>query len=155
MNNTLFDYYNYMNDNLDNYNNMGNMNNLNNITNVTGTNNNIADAYTGYIRGNMFNNLYDQYKNYKVRELKTNNKKEALLMEIMEHYFVITDLDLYLDIYPNDLNTIKLYNKYLSNLLKLKNDYQKNYGALDITSNYLDNNSWIWIDNPWPWEGDK
>ena len=29
------------------------------------------------------------------------------------------------------------------------------YGPLTLGSNDLGNNTWKWIDNPWPWEGDK
>ena len=33
-------------------------------------NNSNIDPKEGFLRGNLFNNLYDEYKNYKPQELK-------------------------------------------------------------------------------------
>lgn len=46
----------------------------------------IAD---GFSKGNMFNNLYDPYKNYKYERVVANNKQEELLLEIMALSFAI------------------------------------------------------------------
>ena len=29
------------------------------------------------------------------------------------------------------------------------------YGPLELTSDALDKNNWVWNNSPWPWEGDK
>ena len=80
--NNFNDYYNYLN----NYNDMNFMTNPNtmitdmNYQNMfpnnytipnTNTNSSITDSQTGFKRGNLFNNLYDEYKNYKPQELIT------------------------------------------------------------------------------------
>ena len=48
----------------------------------------IAD---GFSKGNMFNNLYDPYKNYKYERVFANNKQEELLLEIMALSFAINE----------------------------------------------------------------
>ena len=115
-------------------------------------NTNLSEPKNGFLRGNMFNNLYDPYKNYKYRELRANNKKEEMLYNIMMYNFILTEMDLYLDLTPDNMEVVKLYKEYLNNKLKLVNEYEKNYGPL--TLDYV-GNSWNWINSPWTWDGGK
>lgn len=45
----------------------------------------ITTVKEGFMRGNMFNNEYIPYKNYKVKELVATNDKEEQLLELW-HY---------------------------------------------------------------------
>ena len=132
------------------------MNSMNNMPNMNGLNmdNNIADAKTGFLRGNMFSNLYDPYKNYKYRELKPTNKKEELLYNILKNKFAMIDLGLYLDMYPDDKNVINLYSRYLADEKRLCEEYERSYGPLTM-DDVMNMNEWKWIASPWPWEGTK
>lgn len=116
---------------------------------------NLADPKEGFLRGNLFNNLYDPYKNYKYGMLNPNNKKEELLYNILMYKFALVELNLYLDTHPNNTNILNLYNQYLSEEKKLCDEFEKNYGPLTTDSLNLGNNSWNWIKSPWPWEGTK
>ena len=129
-----------------------------NTFNVSGKiepNTNLADPKDAFLRGNLFNNLYDPYKNYKYGMLKATNQKEELLYNILMYKFVLNELNLYLDNYTNNTEMINLYNKYLSEQKNLSSQYEKNYGPLTVDSQYLGNTSWKWIKSPWPWEGNK
>ena len=129
-----------------------------NTFNVSGKmeyNTNLAEPKDAFLRGNLFNNLYDPYKNYKYGMLKATNQKEELLYNILMYKFVLNELNLYLDNYPNNTEMINLYNKYLSEEKNLSSQYEKNYGPLTVDSQYLGNTSWKWIRSPWPWEGNK
>ena len=106
-------------------------------------------------RGNLFNNLYNQYKNYQYYNLKATNKKEELLYNILKYKFAMNDIELYLDVYPKDQNMINLYNKYLNEEKKICNEYEKNFGALTLDSDYLKENNWVWLQSNWPWEGTR
>lgn len=130
-------------------------NNNFNVTDNVDNNSNLANLKDGFLRGNMFNNLYDQYKNYKYAILNPSNKKDELLYNILMYKFVLNELDLYLDNYPNDRKIIGLYNKYLNEEKNLVNNYENNYEVLTLDSKYLDNNNWGWLKSPWPWEGNK
>ena len=59
-------------------------------------NENLADPKTAFLRGNLFNNLYDPYKNYKYGMLSPSNRKEELLYNLLMHKFVLTELNLYI-----------------------------------------------------------
>ena len=107
--------YNYMLDyyqNMNNYNNFNDFNNNNFLfPNAYPTNEPIKlDSEKGFMRGNMFDDLYDQYKNYIPVEIVSNNNRQALLEKVMQYNFAITDLNLYLDNYPNDANVINIFN---------------------------------------------
>lgn len=118
-------------------------------------NTNLADPKEGFLRGNLFNNLYMPYKNYKYGMLNPTNKKEELLFNILMYKFSLTELNLYLNTHPNNIQMINLYRQYLNEEKRLCNEYEKNYGPLTIDSLNLGNNSWDWIKSPWPWEGTK
>ena len=109
---------------------------------------NLLSPKDGFLKGNMFNNLYNKYKNYPINDLNIQNKREELLYNYMMYNFTLTDLGLYLDNYPNDVNVINLYNNYL-------NEYERNYGPLTIDSHYLNTSPWTWDNSPWPWEVTK
>ena len=93
--NNFNDYYNYLNNNYNDMNFLADPNSMIYDMNyqalypnaVMPTNNNILDTKLGFKRGNLFNNLYDEYKNYKPQELKANNEKEDLLLQIDEQRF--------------------------------------------------------------------
>ena len=52
-------------------------------------NENLTDPKTAFLRGNLFNNLYDPYKNYKYGILNPSNKKEEILYNLLMHKFVL------------------------------------------------------------------
>ena len=131
--------------------NMPNMNVPNNMA----MNNDLADPKVALDRGNLFNNLYDPYRNYKYRPLKASNRKEELLLNILKHNFALTELGLYLDIKPNDGNMIQLYNRYLDGKKSLVDDYERNFGPLTLDGLNVGLNNWNWDNSPWPWEGTK
>jgi len=111
-------------------------------------NNNLFDPYQGFVRGNMFKNIYDQYG--KVYDIKPLNEQAELLTYIDMLTFACIDLKLYLDIYPDDLELINLYNTYSNELKKYMITYEEKYGPITENSNFL-NDNWNWV-SPFPWE---
>lgn len=136
------DYYNYKNNN---YNQPIYEQNINNI----------LDPYQGFIRGNMFSDLYNGYKLDKPVNISPSNKQAELLTTIDSLCFAMIDLDLYLDIYSDDKKALELYNYYKNSYNEYMNTYQKEYGPIDLDSATFNNNYWTWILSPWPWEDGK
>ena len=163
--NNLNDYYNYLN-NYDDMNFMTNPNAMINDMNYqnmfpnnyimpnTSTSSNIADSQIGFKRGNLFNNLYDEYKNYKPQELKASSEREDLILQIDENRFATIELGLYLDLYPNDINALNKYNSYLKKEKELITIYESKYGPMKLSSP-VQTNTWLWNNSPWPWEVQK
>ena len=154
MNNNFYeipqDWYSEFNNNFMNTINTGMNMPMNNMTS-----NNLADLQIALDRGNLFNNLYDPYRNYKYRELNASNQKEELLLNILKHNFALIELGLYLDLNPMDRNMLGLYNRYLDTKKQLIDEYERNYGPLTTGGTNTGNNDWNWFKAPWPWEGTK
>lgn len=144
--NNYIDYYNYMN----------NMNNLNfNTISNNDDKDYTTDPYSAFIRGNLFNNLYTPYKNYKTAELNPTNEKDYYLLMIQIYGFAAHELNLYLDVNPNDQNAIKLRSEYINLYNQAVMQYENKYGALNTKSKALDATPWAWNTQKWPWEGNK
>ena len=135
------DYYNYIN---------------NNYNQPLYTENNspkeLYDPLEGFIRGNLFPSLYNGYK-VKPISLKPVNEQAKMLTTLDALCFALTDLNLYLDIYPDDRDMLELFNQYRVQINNIKNVYEEKYGPLTINSDANDTYPFIWINNPWPWMG--
>ena len=168
-----FDYMNYITNipsnmmNMDNSNNyLNQMKKMNDVNKMNSNNyfeqmnkifkkkdsDQILEPYEGLVRGNIFGNLYEPYKNYKPEELEPDNEREALLYQLMQYKFALIELNLYLDTNPRDKDAIELYNKYLKIEKEMCKKYESMYGPLTLGDNGLDENRWEWINSPWPWE---
>ena len=159
MNEYGFNYMNYITNipsSMDGMNKKFNFNSSMNINdkfnNMLNKDEKLEEPYEGFIKGNLFTKLYDPYKSYKPMRLDADNEREALLYQIMQYKFVLTELNLYLDTNPNDKEKLELYRKYLMNEKQMCDKYEKMYGPLTVDSNYLNNDNWTWNNSPWPWE---
>ncbi len=112
--------------------------------------NNIYDVYGGFIRGNMFPDLYNTYKVTKPFDIEPMNEQAEMLTYIDAYSFAAHDLNLYLDNNPNDRSMIQLFKEYTTQANKIMAEYEKKYGPLfvDASTTY----PWAWNDSPWPWE---
>lgn len=119
------------------------------------TNNNLANPKVALDRGNLFNNLYSPYRNYTYKELVPSNKREELLLNILRHNFVLTELDLYLDLNPTDKMMLDQYNKYLNDKKSLVSEYENKFGPLTLDGVNIGVDNWHYVKSPWPWEGTK
>ena len=115
-------------------------------------NDNLFNPYEGLIRGNLFKNIYDPYKNQKPYAIKPMNDQAKMLTDIDSLEFALIDLNLYLDVYPDDKNAIELFNKYRNEQNELLHAYQNEYGPILLNSDSLNNMPWMWDNKPWPWE---
>ncbi len=105
----------------------------------------------GYLRGNMFRNLYNQYKNYEPAILRPTNEQEEMFLRMSEKEFAAHDLNLYLDLYPNDGNALDLFNKYRKEANKLMMEYEEKYGPILISSDSLNTSPFLWQTLIFPW----
>jgi len=118
-------------------------------------NQNLFNPKEGFIKGNMFSNLYSEYKNYKPKELVVRTEQERMLYEIDSISFAAHDLNLYLDLHPEDQSMVTLFNDYRKKLEELTKTYESMYGPLSVNSNEMENKTFSWTNSPWPWEGNN
>lgn len=142
-----FKNYDYTNMNMYNV-----KNTFNNKTYNNQNDNKLYDPYNGLIRGNLFKNLYEPYLSKEPYEIKPINEQARLLTDIDALGFAMIDLNLYLDVFPNDSEKIKLYNQYKNEKEDLLKKYERMYGPITTTSDSLNTTPWAWDNMPWPWD---
>lgn len=143
---------NYYNKNNDYYNYVNNTYNQP-LYNQSSNNKKILDPYNGFIRGNMFSDLYNGYKLNKPLDITPLNEQADMLTYIDSLCFALIDLNLYLDLYPNDSKIIELFNSYRMEKDEITKEYESKYGPLTLNSDSLNKAPWAWDNMPWPWEG--
>lgn len=138
------DYYNYQNNNY-------NLPSYNQDKNYV----KLYEPYQGLIRGNMFPELYNTYKLNVPIEIIPENEQATLLTNIDSLEFALTDLALYLDIYPDNEFMLKQFNNIRVGMNELIYEYQKKYGPLCLNNDALNKYPYTWIKSPWPWESES
>lgn len=108
----------------------------------------IVDPKEAFNRGNLFDYFFWPYKY--VANLKPQNEREALMQNIQMYAFAAHELNLYLDVYPDNKQAIGLYNQYTEMANKYTNEYESKYGPLSLGKEQK--SPWMWINSPWPWE---
>ena len=121
--------------------------------NMNMNNQNLFNPTEGFIKGNMFSNLYSGYKNYTPQRLNPRNEQEKMLYELDSISFATHELNLYLDLHPTDQSMVTLFNDYRRKLEELTKNYESMYGPLTVNSNEMENKTFSWVNTSWPWEG--
>ncbi len=111
--------------------------------------NNLYDVYGGFIRGNMFPDLYNTYKIDRPYDIRPKNEQAEMLTYIDAYCFAAHDLNLYLDTHPNDKEMTNLFRKYTDEANNIIRQYEQKYGPLFVDASNI---PWTWNDSPWPWE---
>ncbi|MDO4962981.1 MAG: spore coat protein CotJB [bacterium] len=146
--------YNNMNNNTNLNYNMYNKNDINTYEMQDNSKNaeSLYDPYNGFIRGNLFKSLFDPYKIKEPYDVKPMNEQAKLLTNIDALCFAMTDLNLYLDIYPDSRDAINLFNQYREEKKNLTDEYESKYGPISLDSKSLNSYPWSWDNMPWPWD---
>lgn len=123
--------------------------------NMNMNNQNLFNPQEGFLKGNMFTNLYNQYKSYQPQKLNPKDEQDRMLYELDSIGFAAHELNLYLDLHPEDQSMVTLFNDYRRKLEELTKNYESKYGPLTVNSNEMENKTFSWVNTPWPWEGNN
>ncbi len=66
-------------------------------------------------------------------------------------YFVVVELELYLDVHPENAEALARYTCAVEDYKALAAEYEKLYGPLTACGNRSEK-EWQWVRLPWPWE---
>lgn len=113
----------------------------------------VVDPKVGLSLGNMYKDEYKPYKNYMQKRITVNNERDKMLLKIQELDFALNDLNLKLDVNPNDKELYNLFRNYAIELKNLCEKYSKEVEVLELIKDV--NGKYTWIDEPWPWDGGK
>ena len=109
-----------------------------------------AKKYTakkGLIRGTLFPGLDLPFMGM----VNTKEKSDTPKNELMALNFAITELSLYLDTHPNDMEAAELLQSYIQLYETGKAKYEQQYGPLTMYD-AVKNGKYVWSGDPWPWE---
>ena len=112
---------------------------------------NLFNPYEGYLKGNAFKDEYVPYKNYKVAKLNINSEKDEMLINISEYSFMMHDINLYLDVHPNDSEALQKFTEYRNRVNELITNYERKYGPLCVKGNVSNKVPFQWENQSWPW----
>ena len=73
------------------------------------------------------------------------------MRDIQALSFVCDDTKLYLDGHPNDRRAVAYYNMQNDKLQEAVQLYESNFGPL-TAGGFSGQDTWTWIDGPWPWK---
>ena len=123
----------------------------NNNYNPNNNNISLTSPSEGYEKGNLFRNLYNEYKNYKPAKLIPKDEREKKLYDLSAICFAAHELNLYLDLNPEDQSAFMLFMDYEKQANRLIEEYERLYGPLNINSEEM--KTFTWSSDKWPWEG--
>ena len=72
--------------------------------------------------------------------------------KLMALYFVMTELELFLDVHPENSAAIARYKCAVKEYEELASVFESKYGPL-LARNSDCADEWLWVREPWPWEG--
>lgn len=113
---------------------------------------NTYGPYEGFLKGNLFKDLYGPYKNYQPARIIPTSEQQELLLNLDQMAFAAHELNLYLDVHPDNREALKEFNEMRKMALDALETYEEKYGPVMITSNQLENYPFAWVENVWPWE---
>lgn len=79
-------------------------------------------------------------------------EQRELMMELSKVSFAITEMNLYLDTHPYDMDAIEQCNRYLNKKRQLEHEYCAKYGPICMDDVTGAGKEWSWAMEPAPWE---
>lgn len=110
----------------------------------------LFDVYNGFIRGNMFPELFNNYKLSRPYDIKPMNEQAELLTKVDAYCFAAHDLNLYLDTHPYDKDMLNLFKELSQDSNVALKEYESKFGPLFAGSSV--EFPWSWNNSPWPWD---
>lgn len=74
------------------------------------------------------------------------------LRRLQEVEFALVELQLYLDMNPDDQRAIQQYNNLSDELARIRHEYEMVRGPLMQYGLSKSPGRWVWTATPWPWE---
>lgn len=111
----------------------------------------LYSPYEGYMRGNAFQSQYIPYKNYRPQKISINSEKEEMLVNIGQYSFMAHEMNLYLDIHPNDRQALQKFQEFRDKANDLMKNYERKYGPLTVSGGISNQVPFNWVTSTWPW----
>lgn len=111
----------------------------------------LFDPQEAFMLGNLFKDLYMTYRGFSNYCLQPISQREKALLEVQMYGFVAHEINLYLDIYPNNQRMLEIYHHYSKKAKEATEHFEKEYGPLTVQESST-KTPFEWVQGPWPWE---
>ena len=119
--------------------------NINKTKKYEEKNNQFFEPTEAFVLGNIDKNIYRPDKNLKPFLPQVENQKDSFLLEIMILYSYIHDLNLYLDVYPNNKEALELFTKYNQIYKEKEDEFEKKFGLFEVQNSDNVNGTFEWV----------
>lgn len=101
--------------------------------------------------GNFFKDLYMSYNGFSNYTFQPQTHRQQALLDVQINAFVAHELNLYLDMHPNDQQMLRLFHEFSKKAKESTKTFENQFGPLTVkdSSNQVPFN---WTQSPWPWE---
>ncbi len=100
--------------------------------NTTRKNPKLFDPQEAIMLGNLFKDLYMTYNGFSNYCLQPHNRRQQALLEVQMYGFVAHEINLYLDMHPNNQRMVELYTEYAKKAKEATAAYEKEFGPLSV-----------------------
>lgn len=111
----------------------------------------LFDPEEAFMLGNLFKDLYMSYRGFSNYCLRPQNQRQQALLAVQINDFAAHEINLYLDMHPNNQRMAQLYTEFAKKAKEAKKAFESIYGPLSVqdSSNQI---PFEWVQGPWPWE---
>lgn len=92
----------------------------------------LFDPQEAIMLGNLFKDLYMTYNGFSNYCLQPHNRRQQALLEVQMYGFVAHEINLYLDMHPNNQRMVELYTEYAKKAKEATAAYEKEFGPLSV-----------------------
>lgn len=111
----------------------------------------LFDPQEAIMLGNLFKDLYMTYHGFSNYCLQPQTKRQQVLLEVQMYDFVAHEINLYLDMHPQNQRMVKLYTEYAQKAKEAMHRFETEFGPLAVKDSQ-DKPPFQWVQGPWPWE---
>lgn len=111
----------------------------------------LFDAKEAFMLGNLFKDLYMTYNGFSNYCIQPMNQRQKALVEVQMYSFIAHEINLFLDIYPNNQRMIELYHDFANKAKEATVAFEKEFGPLTVSDSST-KVPFEWVQGPWPWE---
>ena len=97
----------------------------------------VNDLEKGFLRGSIWNNLFDGYK-FILENIETTSDEQRLMLMLQVYAFTSLEISMYITTHPDCTEAIKTLKRVNMEKQKLKETIELKYGALSSTCPYVD-----------------
>ena len=112
---------------------------------------NLFTPDVAFTNGTIFKSLYEPYKNYKPMRPVVNDPKDKALLSVMMYGSCLHDMNLYLEVYPDDKEALKIRKEYYEKYKMAKDEYETKYSSYSLLSDFSDTKPFGFSTEAFPW----